>query len=168
MPINITLTTTSLSLSLPQVTMKLSSRLSRSAIDATRFTATSPHAYSKPTRTIPSSTSSSTPNARAKPQPPRIPNPQAPKRPPQLGSTVKPTETPAEKVARLRAARIAEREAQVTTWDRLVVKGRIWADAAHKVTVLTIVAFSGESLSPSLLEQPSSLRLPFPLPCLQY
>lgn len=158
------ITSTTLSLPLLQDTMKLSSRLSRSAIDATRFTATSPHAYSKPTRTIPSSTSSSTPNARANPQSHRIPKPNAPKRPPQPGSAAKPTETPVEKVARLRAARIAEREAQVTSWDTVVVKGRSWADSAHKVTVYTLVAFSGAPLSPNLLRQPNLLRLPFPPP----
>jgi len=145
-------TATTESLPLSHFIMKLSSRLSRSAIDATRFTATSPHAYSKPTRTIPSSTSSSTPNTRANPLPHRIPNSNAPKRSPPPGSAAKPKETPAEKVARLRAARIAEREAQATTWDRVVVRGRSWADRAHKVTVYTLVAFSGESLFLTLLE----------------
>ncbi len=70
-----------------------------------------------------------------------------------------PGETAAEKVARLRRARLQERAAQVTTWDRVVVRGRVWADRAHKVTVLGLVGFSSAyiispssppSLSPSL------------------
>ncbi|KAL6718510.1 hypothetical protein ACLMJK_004602 [Lecanora helva] len=141
--------------------MKLTSRLSRSAIDATRFTATSPHAYSKPTPSLRSSapvssttSTSSTSSPRTPPQfqsANRSPNPNAtnnnnaPKlrfRPPQQPEGPTFQETAAEKVARLRAQRIAEREAQVSRWDKIVVRGRKWADRAHRITVLFLVLFS--------------------------
>ena len=143
--------------------MKLTSRLSRSAIDATRFTATSPHAYSKPTPSLRSApVSSSTTASRANPQARRPPHPStnAPKQQP-LRSPLPPggngagTETPAEKVARLRAQRMAEREAQVSQWDKVVVRGRSWADRAHKVTVYFLVTFSGTSHLPLFSDFPS-------------
>ena len=59
------------------------------------------------------------------------------------GPRVGEVETPAEKVARLRAQRMREREGQMTRWDRVVVRGRSWADRAHKVTVYFLVTFSG-------------------------
>lgn len=129
--------------------MKLSSRLARSAIDATRFTATSPHAYSNPTplrsaslasttSTSPSTPTPSNSTPRLNPRPLRFADPNGPMPGGEGGG-----ETPAEKVARLRAARMAEREAQVTRWDRVVVWGRRWADTAHRVTVYSLVAFSG-------------------------
>lgn len=125
--------------------MKLTTRLSRSAVDATRFTATSPHAYSKPTP-LRSAASASIPSSASKSNTPpyRFAAPNAAgKRPPQSAPPGAPTETPAEKVARLRAARLREREAQITNWDRVVVKGRSWADRAHKMTVYSLVTFSG-------------------------
>ena len=113
--------------------------MSRSVADATRFTATSPHAYSKPTplRSAASASSKTTP-------PHRFPNPNAPRKPPTGTQPTQPhVETPAEKVARLRAARLAQLEAQYTTWDRIVLRGRVWADRAHRVTVYTLVGFTG-------------------------
>ena len=135
--------------------MKLTSRLSRSAIDATRFTATSPHAYSKPSplRSIApssSSTTAATPNAASRSNTSRTqlgreptPNPAPKFRPPMQPPGANSIETPAEKVARLRAARMREREAQVSRWERIVVRGRSWADTAHKATVYFLVTFSG-------------------------
>lgn len=122
--------------------------MSRSAADATRFTANSPHAYAKPTpfnRASPStysasSTSRPNPNARLNPDARTPPPPIDPRKGTQGNSP--PGETAAEKVARLRQARLKEREAQITTWDRVVVRGRVWADRAHKVTVYSIVGFS--------------------------
>lgn len=122
--------------------------MSRSAADATRFTANSPHAYSKPTPINPASPSthsaSSTarphPNARLNPIARTPPPPIDPKKGPQ--GKAPPGETAAEKVARLRQARLREREAQRTTWDRVVVRGRVWADRAHKISVYSIVGFS--------------------------
>lgn len=119
--------------------------MSRSAADATRFTATSPHAYSK---TAPPQ-SKTTPSH-------RFPNPNAPRKPPTATQSTPPqTETPTEKVARLRAARLAQIEAQTTTWDRIVLRGRVWADRAHRVTIYTILGFSGNT---------SPFLIPFPPP----
>lgn len=129
--------------------------MSRSVPDATRFTATSIHASSKPSP-APSSSStfspSKSPPASSQPfqrstkpsQPLRIPrqgnlNPSPP--PPSPART----ETPAQKVARLRAERNAKLMAEVTLWDRIVFKGRIVADKAHYVTVLGLMVFSGAS-----------------------
>lgn len=141
--------------------------MSRSAINATRFTATKPYASFNPSSisSSPSSSSSSTfppsssPSAPSQPFP-RSANPSYPSRiprnsnlnnaktnfappPPSSG----PTETPAQKVARLRRERAAKREAEFTTWDRIVLRGRVVADAAHRITVLGLVTFSG---APSL------------------
>ncbi|CAD6567606.1 MAG: hypothetical protein ASARMPREDX12_000553 [Alectoria sarmentosa] len=82
--------------------------MSRSAADATRFTATSPHAYAKPTpinRASPSTYSASSaprsnPNARLNPNAPTPPPPIDPKK--GTHGNAPPGETPAEKVARLR------------------------------------------------------------------
>lgn len=117
--------------------------MSRSAADATRFTATSPHAYSKPT-SIRSAASSA---SRSNPPPRRIPNPNARGPPQRPGITSAPNsppqiETPIKKVARLRAARLAEKNAQISRWDQIVVRGRVWADRAHKVTAYSLIGFS--------------------------
>ena len=129
--------------------------MSRSAADATRFTATSPHAYAKPTPI--NSASPSTHSASSKPQP----NPKARLNPsvrtppppidPKTGAqgSAPPGETPAGKVARLREARFRERAAQITRWDRVVIRGRVWADRAHKITVTAIVGFSSTYTYPS-------------------
>lgn len=131
--------------------------MSRSAIDATRFTATSLHAFSKlsPLASLPYSSAtpppSSIPSAPSQPlqrptnpsYPPRIPRQNNPKNP-----SPAPTETPAQKVARLRAQRAALRDAEITRWDRIVFRGRIIADAAHKITVTGLIIFSGVSSFP--------------------
>lgn len=130
--------------------MRHSARLFRSAADATRFTATSPHAYSAPTPIrraaagtfSPSHAPSSNPEPRAanlNPSASQDAQPSAPPPPP------RPTETPAQKVARLRAARLAEKAAQVSTWDRVVVTGREWADRIHRTVTLGLIAFTGIS-----------------------
>ncbi|SLM38151.1 Cytochrome c oxidase assembly protein COX14 [Lasallia pustulata] len=112
----------------------------RSAVDATRFTATSPHAYSKPR--APSFAASNTP------PPSSAPRNQPSRSHPAPGSSGAPRpgvtapnggETPKEKVTRLRAAHEAAKQAQVTRWDRIVVRGRVWADVAHRVTVLGLI-----------------------------
>lgn len=93
----------------------------RTPADATRFTATGPHAHSKPTATTIN-----------------------------LGAAPPPNETPAQKVARLReAARRAKME-QETTWDRVVSRGRVWADRAHKITATSLIALSGQFSLPSI------------------
>lgn len=57
-------------------------------------------------------------------------------------SPARPTESPAEKVARLRAARFKARMAQIPLWDRVVVEGRRWADRIHRTTVLILLLAS--------------------------
>ncbi|KAL8826648.1 MAG: hypothetical protein Q9170_007323 [Blastenia crenularia] len=118
--------------------------MSRTVADATRFTATSPYAYSKPSSILrstatsspsPFSASGSTPLSRRPPPPPpssRNPNPSQPPTPPQ-------NETPQQKVARLRALRAAEKLKPLGLWDRTVVRGRRWADVAHRTTALTLM-----------------------------
>lgn len=122
--------------------------MSRSAADATRFTATSPHAYSKPTpiRSTPNTFSASS-ATRSRFQSQRQPNPnisgQTPPNSNGRPPPPPPSETPQEKVARLRAARFAARDAQISTWDKVVIRGRVWADRAHKFTTLTLVGLTG-------------------------
>ena len=153
-PTNLTLSHSVHPLTRPTQTlyiMRLSSRLRRSAIDATRFTATSPHAYSKPSplHSAPSSSStSSTPRPqfqRLGVNPQSSPNRKGPLPPTSGAASSVMVETPAEKVARLRAARMAEKAAQFSRWDKAVVRGRGWADRAHKITVYFLVTFSGMS-----------------------
>ncbi|KAL9076110.1 MAG: hypothetical protein Q9161_001157 [Pseudevernia consocians] len=122
--------------------------MSRAAANATRFTANSPHAYAKPTpinRASPSTYSASStprpnPNTRLNPNARTPPPPIDPKK--GARGSAPPGETAAEKVARLREARLREREAQMTTWDRVVIRGRVWADKAHRITVFSIIGFS--------------------------
>ncbi|KAH8663006.1 cytochrome oxidase c assembly-domain-containing protein [Tricladium varicosporioides] len=89
----------------------------RSATDATRFTSTIPHASAKPPsgQTVP-----------LKSLPNRKPGPQG--------------ETPQEKVRRLRAAADRARNADVSTFDKVIVRGRVWADRAHRFTALSLIA----------------------------
>ncbi len=115
--------------------------MSRSAADATRFTATSPHAYSKPPSTTftPTSPSSRLPRSSAPPS----------HTPPNRSSIpAGGEETPREKVARLRQAARAAREAKVSQFDRVVARGRVWADRAHRVTALSLIAATGTISTP--------------------
>lgn len=55
-------------------------------------------------------------------------------------------ETPAQKVARLRAAQRAQKEAaQLSTVDRVVARGRIWADYSHRFFTYGLIAFTGKA-----------------------
>ncbi|TVY68733.1 hypothetical protein LSUE1_G005690 [Lachnellula suecica] len=90
----------------------------RSATDATRFTSTTPHASAK--RQPPSSSVPLNSNTQRKPGP--------------TG------ETPQEKVRRLRAAADRARDAQVSTFDKVIVRGRVWADRAHRFVALSLIA----------------------------
>ncbi|EKD15957.1 uncharacterized protein L3040_003185 [Drepanopeziza brunnea f. sp. 'multigermtubi'] len=94
----------------------------QSATDATRFTSTTPHATAKQ----PFRPSNSPPRN----MPPRKPAP----------NTAPTGETPQEKVRRLRAAADRARNAQITTVDKMIIRGRVWADRAHKVVTLSLVA----------------------------
>jgi hypothetical protein len=97
----------------------------RSATDATRFTSTTPHASAKP------------PTANILPRgntPTRKPGP--------------PGETAQEKIRRLRAAADRARDAQVTPLDKLLVRGRVWADRAHRFTALSLIGATCMSTPP--------------------
>ncbi|KAH8432591.1 cytochrome c oxidase assembly protein COX14 [Aspergillus melleus] len=102
--------------------------MSRSAADATRFTATGPYASSKPGNApykLPSHMSNASSNAQ----------PQGPGGKP---------ETPKEKVERLRAQARAARTAQSTSRvDQMVDVGRRFANKAHKVMVYSLITASG-------------------------
>ncbi|KAI4208999.1 MAG: hypothetical protein LQ351_008021 [Letrouitia transgressa] len=50
-----------------------------------------------------------------------------------------PNETPAQKVARLRAQRERELMKNIPLWDRVVVQGRIWADRVHTITLFGLL-----------------------------
>lgn len=93
-------------------------KMPRSATDATRFTSTTPHASAKPP-----------PKKAANAIPPRTPGP--------------PGETPQEKVRRLRAAADRARDAQVSNFDKVILRGRVWADRLHRFTALSLIGITG-------------------------
>lgn len=105
--------------------------MSRSAADATRFTATGPYVSSKtaspsaiPYRLPPGSKPSNSSNKPA--------------------SNQQPEETPRQKVERLRAQARAARLAQSTSRvDRMIEIGRNVANKAHKAMIYTLIAASG-------------------------
>ncbi|KAK3303167.1 cytochrome oxidase c assembly-domain-containing protein [Chaetomium strumarium] len=98
----------------------------RSVTDATRFTATTPHASSK----------AAAPTSRFTP-------PKSGSLPPGAGSGAPPPlETPEQKVARLRAAHQRAKATQVSRFDRLVASSRRLFDSAHRVTVFGLVGFT--------------------------
>lgn len=124
--------------------------MSRSVADATRFTATSPHAYSKPASILRSaaktySPSSFTASGSALPSRKQPPASSSNPYPPQQSGRPPPNETPQQKVARLRALRAAEKLKPLGLWDRTVVRGRRWADIAHRTTVYGLMGASGTS-----------------------
>ncbi|GAB1194047.1 hypothetical protein APSETT444_003286 [Aspergillus pseudonomiae] len=101
--------------------------MSRSAADATRFTATGPYAHSKPGAA-----------------PYKLPGFMANAQSQGSGNGGRP-ETPKEKVERLRAQARAARMAQSTSRvDSLIDFGRRFANKAHKTMVYTLIAASGE------------------------
>ncbi|KAI4176352.1 MAG: hypothetical protein LQ343_001091 [Gyalolechia ehrenbergii] len=121
--------------------------MSRSVADATRFTATSPHAYSKPASILRSaaktySPSSFTASGSALPSRKQPPASSSNPYPPQQSGRPPPNETPQQKVARLRALRAAEKLKPLGLWDRTVVRGRRWADIAHRTTVYGLMGAS--------------------------
>lgn len=108
--------------------------MSRSASDATRFTATGPHAYSKP----PPSAASAMPGWPGM----KSRTSQTPQSSP--GGSGGTQETPKEKVERLRAeARTARIKKSSSPFDRFLSRGRTWADRLHRVAVLSLIAASG-------------------------
>lgn len=93
----------------------------RSVSDATRFTPTTPHASSK----------SADPRLKASKS-----SPQGPQDVPKF------VETPEQRVARLRAAHLKAKQAQVSRMDRIINGSRRFFDSAHKVTVLGLIGFT--------------------------
>ena len=108
--------------------------MSRSAADATRFTATGPYASSKANGApyeLPSFMQS---KDNAKPAKPTAP---------QTGPDGQP-ETPKQKVERLRAQARAARMAQQSSGvDRWIESGRRFANRAHKGMVYSLIVASG-------------------------
>ena len=100
----------------------------RSVKDATRFTAATPHASSKPfdPRFGPSSKSTTPSSSILK------------------GASNAPTftETPEQRVARLRAAHRAAQQ-QASTFDKVIGGGRRFFDSAHKIFIIGIIGFTG-------------------------
>jgi len=96
----------------------------RSTADATRFTSTGPYASSKFTSYDPTARASTV----------------------QISNGAPEGETPQQKIARLReAARRAKAgQTQGTAYERIVSRGRIWADRAHRITALGLIGFTGE------------------------
>ncbi|GKZ31826.1 hypothetical protein AbraIFM66950_000716 [Aspergillus brasiliensis] len=108
--------------------------MSRSAADATRFTATGPYAHSKPGSTT--AAPYKLPTSMAKPTSQQ-------QQQPQLNANGRP-ESPKEKVERLRAQARAARLAQSTSRvDQMIEVGRRFANKAHKTMVYTLIAASG-------------------------
>lgn len=72
---------------------------------------------------------STTPHAATKPKPAsRNPGP--------------PGETPQQRVKRLRAAADKARDAQISTFDKFLMKGRVWADKAHRFTAFSLIGLT--------------------------
>jgi len=46
-------------------------------------------------------------------------------------------------VKRLREAASRARDAKLTTFDKAIVRGRVWADRAHRFTALTLIGITG-------------------------
>lgn len=94
----------------------------RSVSDATRFTAATPHASSKLAEPRPAAAAAGG----------RAPKPK-----------IITSETPEERVARLRAAHRSAIEARVSKADKIIDRGRRFFDSAHKVAVMGLIGFTG-------------------------
>lgn len=116
----------------------------RSAASATRFTATTPHASSKTPLKIRKvgSTQSSSQSFQVEPD---VEDPKSEFRRPFPQAK---TETPAERVARLRAAHEVAKNARVSSVDRFLEKTRPILNSAHKITVIGLVSLTGVFLFP--------------------
>ncbi|KAI4214096.1 MAG: hypothetical protein L6R36_009439, partial [Xanthoria steineri] len=112
--------------------------MSRTVADATRFTATSPHAYSKPASILRTAANTFSPSASpshpSRKPPPNAHSPNSPPPPPPPSSQQQP-ETPQQKVARIRALRAAQKLNSLTLWEKTVIRGRRYADKAHRITI---------------------------------
>jgi len=74
-----------------------------------------------------------------------------------------PGETPQQKVRRLREAAARARDAKVSGFDRVLVRGRVWADRAHRFTALSLIGITGLSFHSHLVPI-FSLHAPLPFP----
>ncbi|KAF2458058.1 hypothetical protein BDY21DRAFT_256950, partial [Lineolata rhizophorae] len=97
-----------------------------SAADATRFTSTGPYAGSKFAGSQFAGRSTIV-------------------RLPEDGGKVPEGETPAQKIARLRA--MADKQKmlrnEMSTFDKVILRGRVWADRAHRFTVYCLLGLGG-------------------------
>ena len=75
---------------------------------------------------------STTPHASAKPSTVKI------------GGKAPLNETPQQKVARLREAARKAKQRQESSFDKVVTRGRVWADRAHRFTTLSLIGFTGK------------------------
>lgn len=91
----------------------------RSVADATRFTPTGPHAFT------------------------RTPIPAA--------ATTAVGETPQQRVARLREANQRAKLDQISTVDKVITRGRVWADKAHRAFALSLIGATSLFFSPFFL-----------------
>lgn len=127
--------------------------MSRTVADATRFTATSPHAYSKPASILRTAANTFSPSASPS-HPSRKPAPNAhapnspPPPPPSSSQQQQQRETPHQKVARIRALRAAQKLNSLTLWEKTVIRGRRYADSAHRITVYGLMGATGNPFSP--------------------
>lgn len=118
---------------------KKGEKMSRSAADATRFTATGPYANARPAYKLPDF-------MKSQPTPPRGNDP-GHGHGPGRGTTGPSGETPKQKVERLRAQ--ARSRQTGSSLDRVIEVGREVANKAHKVMVYSLITASGTALAPS-------------------
>jgi hypothetical protein len=107
-----------------------SSSMARSAVDATRFTSTTPHASA-----MPSAPTSNLHPSKVLPQ--RTAGP--------------PGETPQEKVKRLREAAARARNAKISTFDKAIATGRVWSDKIHRFIGRSLIGITGTATFPGQL-----------------
>ncbi|KAL8717851.1 MAG: hypothetical protein Q9181_008273 [Wetmoreana brouardii] len=123
--------------------------MSRAVADATRFTATSPHAYSKSSSILRST--STTFSASSTPSPSSSSTSTPPfRRPPPSPANSQPPETPQQKVARLRAQRAAQKLNQLTLWDKTVIGYGDHFDHPHRYTQIPNLNPKSSTFNPYL------------------
>jgi hypothetical protein len=68
-----------------------------------------------------------------------------------IGGPAPPGETPLQKVARLRAAAQKAKLANESPAERIIERGRVWADRAHRFTTLSLIGITG-MLTPTTID----------------
>ncbi|KAI1430527.1 hypothetical protein GGR50DRAFT_206902 [Xylaria sp. CBS 124048] len=121
----------------------------RSVADATRFTPSTPHASSRIPQKTPQKTPSLNNTAAGTPSTPNASAQQAQQAQATSsgkgGATI-PQESMEQRVKRLRAAHLAAKQHNVSRLDRIIGASRRVFDAAHKITVMGLIGFSGVAL----------------------